>query len=97
MFGCKVDQGCEHKLAKSRSTAGKTHGKAEPATEEVLDNIHGWQVHQAKAQASEEADGDVEDDDAGGGGELDVEGREEETGGGKENTSQCNLTVAVRG
>ena len=63
----------------------------------MLDNIHGWQVHQAKAQASEEADGDVEDDDAGGGGELDVEGGEEETGGGKENTSQCNLTVAVRG
>ena len=63
----------------------------------MLDNIHGWQVHQAKAQASEEADGDVEGDNAGGSRELDVEGGEEETGGGKENTSQCNLTVAVRG
>ena len=88
MVGCQAEQRCEHRRA---------NGKAKPATEEVLDNIHGWQVHQAKAQASEEADGDVEDDDAGGGGELDVEGGEEETGGGKENTSQCNLTVAVRG
>ena len=96
MVGCQAEQRCEHRRANARSAAGKTHGKAKPVTEEVLDNIHGWQVHQAKAQASEEADGDVEDDDAGGGGELDVEGGEEETSGGKENTYQCYLPVVVR-
>ena len=86
MFGCEVEQGCEDKLTKARSTAGKTHCKAKPTAEEVLNDVHGWEVHQAKAQASEQPDGEVEDED-GGSGELNVEGREDETHGGKENAS----------
>ena len=63
-----------------------THGKAEPTTEEVVNDVHGRQVHQAKAEAGEEADGEVEDDDVGVCGELDVEGGKEEAAGGEKNS-----------
>ena len=82
MVGCKVEQGREDKLAKTGTTAGKTHRKPKSTAEEVLNDVHGRQVHQAKAQASEQSDGEVEDEDGGDGGDLDVEGGEEETDGG---------------
>ena len=87
MFSCKVEQGRKNKLTKAGSAAGKTHCKPKSTAEEVLNDVHGRQVHQAKAQASEQSDGEVEDEDGGDGGDLDVEGGEEEAPGGKENTS----------
>ena len=86
MVSCKMEEGCEDKLTKARSTAGKTHCKAESTAEEVLNDVHGWEVHQPKAQASEQPDGEVEDED-GGSGDLDVESREDEAHGGQENAS----------
>ena len=65
---------------------GNTHGKAESTAEEVVNDVHGRQVHQAKAEAGEEADGEVEDDDVGVCGELDVEGGKEEAAGGEKNS-----------
>ena len=52
----------------------------------MVDDVHGRQVHQTKAEAGEEADGEVEDDDVGVRGELDVEGGKEEAAGGEENS-----------
>ena len=78
MFSCKVEQGRKNKLTKAGSAAGKTHCKPKSTAEEVLNDVHGRQVHQAKAQASEQSDGEVEDEDGGDGGDLDVEGGEEE-------------------
>ena len=54
----------------------------------MLDDVHCGEVHEAEAEASEKADGEVEDDDAGVGGELDVEGGEEEASCGEENSKQ---------
>ena len=82
-----MEQRCEHKLAKPRTGASKTHRKAESPAEKVVDDIHCREVHQAKAEASEYADGEVEDDDAGGSGDLDIEGGEEEANGGKDDSS----------
>ena len=87
MVSSEVKEGREDNLAKAGSATGETHGKAEPTAEEVLNDVHGGEVHQAKAEASEQSNGEVEDDDGGGDGELDVEGGEEEAAGGKENTS----------
>ena len=53
MVGGEVDAGREHKLAKAGPAASETHGEAESAAEEVLNDIHGWEVHQAKAETSE--------------------------------------------
>ena len=71
MLYCKVEERREDKLTKAGSAAGKTHGKAESTAEEVLNDVHGRQVHQPKAKASEQADGEVEDEDRGGNGDLD--------------------------
>ena len=54
----------------------------------MVDDVHCRQVHQTKAEAGEEADGEVEDDDVGVCGELDVEGGKEEANGGEENSDQ---------
>ena len=83
-----MEKGREDKLAKAGSAAGKSHGKAESTAEEVVDDVHCRQVHQTKAEAGEEADGEVEDDDVGVCGELDVEGGKEEADGGEENSDQ---------
>ena len=83
-----MEEGREDKLAKAGSAAGKTHGKAESTAEEVVDDVHCRQVHQTKAEAGEEADGEVEDDDVGVCGELDVEGGKEEADGGEENSDK---------
>ena len=87
MVSCEVEEGREDKLTKAGSATGETHGKAESTAEEVLNDVHGGEVHQAKAEASEQSNGEVEDDDGGVAGDLDVEGGEEEAPGGKENTS----------
>ena len=88
MLDGKVEKGGNHKLAEPGSAAGETHSKAETTGEEVLDDVHCGEVHEAKAEAGEKADGEVEDDDAGVGGELDVEGGEEEASCGEENSKQ---------
>ena len=90
-----MEEGGNHKLAEPGSAAGETHGKAETTGEEMLDDVHCGEVHEAKAEAGEKADGEVEDNDVGAGGDLDVKGGEEKAPGGKENTSQCHLAVAI--
>ena len=54
----------------------------------MLDDVHCGEVRQAKAEASEKADGEVEDHDAGVSGELDVEGRQKEASCGEDNSKQ---------
>ena len=93
----KVEERCEHELSKARPAAGKTHGKAKAAAEEVLDDVHGRQVHQAKPKTSEQTDGEVENYDAGRERDVDVGGGEEEANCGKQNPSKGHFSVAARG
>ena len=72
-----MENRCKHELSKARPAAGKTHGKAKAAAEEVLDDVHGRQVHQAKPKTSEQTDGEVENYDAGSERDVDVGGGEE--------------------
>ena len=92
-----MENRCEHELSKARPAAGKTHGKAKAAAEEVLDDVHGRQVHQAKPKTCEQTDGEVENYDAGRERDVDVGGGEEEANCGKQNPGKGDFSVAARG
>ena len=85
----------EDKLTEAGAGSREAGSEAKSAVKIQLYDVPGWEVHQTKPQASEQAHGEVEHHDVGDLDQLDVDGGREETRGGDGDPQQSDCSVAV--